>query len=42
MMLCDFCSKEKETQEIYGDLQICASCKEYEDKIAAIAESIEG
>lgn len=41
-MVCHFCSKPKETEEIYGDLLICKECKVYEDQVAAIAESIEG
>jgi hypothetical protein len=39
---CDFCSKVKETQEIYGELKICEDCKKHEDEVAKIAESIEG
>lgn len=42
MLICDFCSKPNDTQEIYGDLKICKECKVYEDQVAAIAESIEG
>ncbi|MBP0725558.1 hypothetical protein J5Y03_10195 [Bacillus sp. RG28] len=39
---CDFCSKLKQTQEIYGDLEICRECKEHDDRISAISSSIEG
>ena len=42
MKVCDFCSKKKKTQEIYGELQICANCKVNEDSSLAIAMSIEG
>jgi hypothetical protein len=40
--ICDFCSKKRQTQEIYGDLEICKDCKVTEDKISEIAASIEG
>lgn len=39
---CDFCSKLKQTQEIYGDLDICKDCLVIEEKQMAIAASIEG
>lgn len=41
-MICDYCSQPKNTEEIYGDLQICKDCKANEEEVAAIAESIEG
>lgn len=40
--ICDFCSKKKHTQEIYGDLDICKECLVIEEKQLEIAMSIEG
>ena len=40
--VCDFCSIKKQTQEIYGDLEICKDCKKIDDRSSAIAMSIEG
>ncbi|MCK2000366.1 hypothetical protein MZM54_03045 [[Brevibacterium] frigoritolerans] len=40
--ICDFCSTKKQTREIYGDLLICKECKVNEDRISAVADSIEG
>jgi hypothetical protein len=39
---CCFCSKLKQTQVIYGDLDICKECLVREEMIGAIAASIEG
>lgn len=40
--VCDFCSIKKQTQEIYGDLEICKECSVIEERQSAIAASIEG
>jgi hypothetical protein len=39
---CCFCSKMKQTQVIYGDLDICKECLVIEEKQGVIAASIEG
>lgn len=42
MKYCDYCSIKAKTTEVYNDLNFCKKCKEQNDSIAAISESIEG